>query len=192
MLCVTTVVAQSNFVNGSVTTINNQVFTGQINYQDWKRTPETILFKTGETIRTYKPEDLLAFEVEDDKFISRLVSVDVTTQVLNKMSENDEATFEDRHVFLNVLAQGNANLYEYYDSRTHFYAEKGDTFIELINRKKLQKGNQDLMTFKKYLGQLNVLFNDCNTVKVSDKLEYRRLQLTKIFEKYNNCISGDE
>ncbi|WP_250433996.1 outer membrane beta-barrel protein [Hanstruepera flava] len=192
MLCVTSMSAQSNFVTGSVTTKNNQILNGEIDYQDWKKTPETINFRQGEDIRTFKPEDLLAFQVENDKFISRSVTVDVTEQQLSKMTDTQKVMFEDRHVFLNVLAQGNANLYEYYDSRTHFYAEKGDTFIELINRKKLQEGNQDLMTFKKYLGQLNVLFNDCSSLKISEGLEYRRLPLSKIFNKYNTCISGDD
>lgn len=190
-LCVTSAIAQTNYVTGSVTIKNNQIIAGEIDYQDWKKTPETISFKQGDKIKIYKPEDLVAFEVSDDKFISRLVSVDVTQQQLNKMTDTDKVKFEDRHVFLNVLVQGNASLYEYYDSRIHFYAEKGDNFIELIKRKKLQEGNQDLMTFKKYLGQLNVLFNDCNSLKISDNLEYRRLPLSNIFEKYNACVSGD-
>jgi hypothetical protein len=191
MLCATSVIAQSNYVAGTVTTKNNQTIIGEIDYQDWRKTPESISFKQGDKIRMYKPEELLAFEVKEDKFISRLINIDITEQQLNKMHDNDNVLFEDRHVFLNVLAQGNASLYEYYDSRTHFFAEKDDIFLELINRKKLQEGNQDLMTFKKYLGQLNILFNDCNSLKVSDGLEYRRLPLTKIFEKYNTCVSGD-
>lgn len=192
MLCITSVIAQSNYVPGTITTLNNQVLQGEINYQDWKKTPETISFKSGANEITYKPEDLLSFQVEGDKYISKLVDLDVTQQQLNKMTDTEEVRFEKRHVFLNVLVQGNANLYEYFDYRTHFFAEKEGEFMELIYRKKLQKGNQDLMIFKKYLGQLNVMFNDCSSIRVSDNLDYRRIPLAKVFEKYNACAAGDD
>lgn len=180
--------AQTNYIPGKITTNDHQVIEGEINYQDWKRTPEVISFRNGNTETNYKPEDLIAFEVENDKYVSREVKLDVTEQRLREMNNTDEAKFENRHIFLHILALGNANLYEYYDNRIHFFAEKENQFMELISRKVLDKNNNnDLRIFNKYIGQINVLFSDCKTISAINGVEYKRKSMIKIFNEYNIC-----
>jgi len=181
--------AQDNFVPGTVTTINGTVIKGELNYQDWKKTPEVVQFKKGEKVREYSPRELKSFEVESDKYISRKVTIDVTEQRLQKMDKSLDTKFEDKYIFLNVLAKGDVNLYEHYNIRPHYFAEKGDEFQELINRKYFVDNNSDLLTNRKYIGQLKVFLRDCNDITVSKTLSYKRKELTKLVAKYNACVS---
>lgn len=191
MFFITSLTAQSNYVSGTVTTKNNQVLNGEIDYQDWRKTPETISFKQGDNIRTYKPEDLVAFEVEGDKFISRHVTLDVTEQRLQYMNKTTRPRFEDIHVFLIVLVDGDLDLYEYNNIRPHyFYGKDGET-KELIYRQSFSNDNGELFKLKQYIGQLNLLMNTCESVNPDDRLDYKRKELVKIVSEYNNCVTSD-
>ena len=181
--------SQNNFIPGTVTTNKGEVLNGFINYQDWKVTPNEIEFKQGEEIIVFLPSDIKAFGVKEDKFISRNVKLDVSEQNLQKMDKSDKPKFIDTLIFLNVLVEGNVNLYEFYNSRTHYFAEKEDVFLELINRMRFTDDNQDLITYKKYLGQLNVLLNDCQSTNINENINYKRKELTKLVSDYNNCVS---
>ena len=183
--------AQDNFIPGTLTTITGDKITGELNYQDWKKTPKTIQFKVGGAVKDYTPEMVRSFQVESDKFISRKVTLDVTEQRLQRMDKSLETKFEDRHVFLNVLAEGKVNLYEFFGKRTHYFAEKGEEFQELIIRKYFSKNNSDLLTNKKYLGQLRVFLNECNTININENLGYKRKELSKLVNEYNQCVNTD-
>ena len=184
--------SQSNFIKGSITTNNNQVIEGLINYQDWRKTPEIIEFKKGDVIRNISPKDILEFEVEGDKFVSKLVTLDVTEQRLQKMNNSTQVKFEDRQIFLNVLVLGKLSLYEFSGIKNHFFYKKNDEVKELTYRRYFADNNVELITNKIYIGQLNVLFDDCNNLNISNGLEYKRKQLTEIFSMYNSCGSEPE
>lgn len=181
--------AQTNFISGTITKQDGTVLNGLINYQDWKIIPDEIEFKVGERIEKLTSNDITAFEVENDKFISRDVTLDVTEQNLQRLTKRHEPKFEDKRVFLNVLELGEVSLYEYYDSRPHYFAEKGNDFLELTNRVLLDFETGDIKKNKKYLGELNVLLNNCSSISIPNNLEYKRKSLTKLINKYNNCVS---
>ncbi|WP_044403492.1 porin family protein [Lacinutrix sp. Hel_I_90] len=182
--------AQDNFIQGTITKNDNSMIVGEINYQDWKKMPNEIEFRVGSTVAVFKPQDIKAFEVENDKFISRLVTIDVTEQKLQKLNKTTEIKFEDKTVFLNVLAEGDVNLYEYYDNRTHYFAENDSHFMELINRITIGDNNSDIYENKKYIGQLRVFLNACPSVKVKSSLDYKRKELAALVNAYNICLSS--
>ncbi|WP_034059948.1 porin family protein [Lacinutrix jangbogonensis] len=179
--------SQENFIPGTVTSMDGSIKTGMINYQDWKIIPDEIEFKVNENIEKLSPKDILEFEVEDDKFISREVTLDVTEQNLQRLTRSHKAEFKNTRVFLNVLQLGEVSLYEYYDSRPHYFAEKGDVFMELTNRILIDFKTGDISKNRKYLGELNVFLSDCSSFKISNNLEYKRKSLSNIVGKYNMC-----
>ncbi len=184
--------AQNNYISGTIVTNNDKTLKGEINYQDWLITPEVIKFKSGESIKKFDVSEIKSFEVEGDKFISKKVKLDVTEQKLGRMKKGDKPLFVDKIVFLNVLVEGAINLYEFYDSRLHFFVEKEGDFIELINRKYIGEDNNDLITYKKYLGQLSFLLNECTSVKVKGNLSYERKEFSKLINEYNLCVSPNK
>ena len=95
--------AQTNFIPGTITKQDGTVLNGFINYQDWKIIPEEIEFKVGQTIQMFAPNEIKAFEVKNDKFISRDVTLDVTEQKLQRLTKRHDPAFEDKRIFLNVL-----------------------------------------------------------------------------------------
>ncbi len=183
--------SQDNFIPATLTTINGDEIKGELNYQDWKKTPEKIEFKVGGTVKEYLPGDVKSFQVESDKFIARKVTLDVTEQRLQKMDKSLKTKFEDRYIFLNVLAEGTVNLYEFYGIRPHYFAEKGSEFQELIKRESFAENNRDLIINRKYIGQLRVFLNDCNTVNIKETLAYKRKELSKLVNNYNACVNKD-
>lgn len=186
-----TIIGQSNFIDGRITLKNNNIIEGQIDYQEWRNTPESIKFKNGENITSYTPSDLLGFEVEGGKYVSQNVKLDVTEQVLRKMHYTDEPRFENKAIFLHLLYDGKSNLYHYYDSRSHYFVFKDGKYIELINRIALTENNEDVQNNKKYIGQLSYLFSDCNSVNPKSNLQYKENDLVKIFREYDNCFRDE-
>lgn len=183
--------AQDNFIPGTIIKNDNSTIVGEINYQDWKITPNEIEFKVGNTVEVFKPKDLKAFEVENDKFISRLVTIDVTEQKLQRLDKTTEIKFEDHTVFLNVIVEGKVDLYEHHDTRPHYFAENEDHFMELINRITIGDNNSDIYENKKYIGQLRVFLNACPSVKVKSSLDYNRKELATLVSAYNSCLSSE-
>lgn len=190
-----TTFSQSNFVQGSITTNDNETIIGLINNRNWKTTPSRVEFKLGDKSVFYTADDIVAFEVGDDKYISKTIDLDVTIQVLNEMTKDDKPKFENRRVFLNVLVEGKANLYEYYDFRSHFFIDINGDVEELIYRKVLTekeitgKSKLVLSEYKKYLGQLRLYFSDCESSEIK-AVDYNKKQLQKLFNSYNDCISS--
>lgn len=192
MLLTCNIYAQSNYVSGTIVTNDGNTLKGLINYQDWLVTPEAITFKSGESIREFKASEIKSFNVSGDRFISRNVKLEITEQRFQRMDINDKPLFVDKTIFLNVLVEGIIGLYEFYDYRPHYFVEKGGDFIELTNRKYLAEDNNDVITRKKYLGQLNYLLSECSTVKVKADLSYKRKELSKLIDEYNLCVSPNE
>ncbi|WP_053972338.1 porin family protein [Mangrovimonas sp. ST2L15] len=178
--------AQNNFIPGSITTMDGTTRNGEINFQDWKRSPKQIEFRIGDENIIYTPDLLQEFTVNQETYISRYTSLDVTEQNLDKMHADTPVEFMDVHIFMKQIVSGTINLYEYFDSRSHYFVEKGDDFRELNYRQMLTKDSK-LRPQKNFIGQLNLLFSDCKSLKVSNSLDYKRDDLIEVVEKYNHC-----
>lgn len=181
--------AQNNFIPGSITKLDGTILKGDINFQDWKRSPKQIEFRNGDGTITFSPERLLGFTVGEETYISRLTSLDVTEQNLNKMHPSTPVEFMDVHIFLRQLVEGNINLYEYFDYRSHYFFEKDDVFREL-NYREMLTDNLKLKPQKTFIGQLNLLLSDCQDVHVKESMSYKKEQLVKLINEYNHC--GDQ
>lgn len=95
--------AQNNFIPGSITKMDGTIIKGDINFQDWKRSPRQIEFRNGDGTFMFTPEQLLGFTVGKDTFISKFTSLDVTEQNLNKMHASTPVEFMDVHIFFKTI-----------------------------------------------------------------------------------------
>ena len=187
--------SQSTFVEGTITTNDSIQHFGQIKFESWTQNPEKIEFKSDNVSKKYSPKDILAFTIEDSKYKSEFITLDVSSQIVQTMKKGEEPKFEQKHVFLKVLVEGEGSLYEYYDNRSHFFIKINDEISELINRKFLADVDEELLTnkrtkilvYEKYIGQLKLYFSNCESLNIT-KLEYNKSQLQKLFNEYNKCI----
>ena len=88
--------------------------------------------------------------------------------------------------FLKQLVDGKINLYEYFDSRSHYFFEKEGVFRELSYREMLTD-NLKLKPQKTFIGQLSLLVSDCEDVRVKESMGYKKDQLVKLINEYNHC-----
>jgi len=196
-------IAQSNYVEGFIITPSLDTISGLINFQDQVRTPQYIKFKNelNAKPKKYSPSQLSAFVIQNQKYTSRVVSIDKTPQDIKDLKYNEDyfsdPIFETDTMFLKAMVQGEANLYYIKDEayKDHFYIENDSILDELIFRKYLKKvnGKELIQRNERYKGQLSYYFRDCEKLKNRIKvLDYEKKSMIKIFDSYNNCNSKEK
>ncbi|WP_026839241.1 outer membrane beta-barrel protein [Gillisia sp. JM1] len=138
--------------------------------------------------------DILEFGIGDDiKYVSRNVEIEVPGTGNNKVESAKDPVLINKRVFLKVILEGDANLYEYAPGgQTKYYYNISDKeeIKPLIYRKYTNENNKILENneFKKQL------FDDLHCSNdTSAKLRntnYSSNKLTSYFEEYNNCVNS--
>ncbi len=187
-LLMTQLNAQSDFVAGEIELNNGKKIVGEIAYNGWFKTPNQITFKYQGEVISYGPEELIGFAIGEDKYLSKKVEINTTKQDAQNLSKTIRSEIENRHIFLKVLVLGNANLYSFKDSRTHFFASKEQKFVELIKLKR--SSGSTTSSYNKYLGQLNLLLADCLDELKLGTTQFTATGLTRKIDSYNQCKSG--
>jgi len=79
------------------------------------------------------------------------------------------------------------------EEKVHFFLEKDTVLEALILKQYLDEyDNFRVRVSEKYKGQLAYHWQDCPSVaKKAFKAEYSRSSLTRLFEAYNSCMTGD-
>ncbi|HEY8937352.1 MAG TPA: hypothetical protein VIM65_19135 [Cyclobacteriaceae bacterium] len=174
-----TVFAQKDFRKGFVVTLSGDSVKGLVSYSEGLRAYQKCIFQESgnNNTREYMPSDILSYGFIDNRLF-RMKTIDV-----NNVTQN---------AFLEVLVEGPLNLYRY---GTFFYVEKDGKLQKLRNDKKETYQRADYLTMKKvildsneYIATLNMLMFDC--VELRPRIQKIRLgeaQLTRLFERYNNC-----
>lgn len=211
----TTAFAQKNFLPGGIVLQNGDTLSGQIDYRDWDLTPSQIQFKAGSTAATqaYTAQTIAGFFLTKPGVIYQSAVV-YLNQESTKESELPtygsvgEATrgyqpVQDT-VFLEVLARGQVNLFEYTDhNQNHFLAQpQGDTIRELVNRKIIVNdylSSQPVyrkpmqVSLQPYRQQLQLLTLDCQARKTDfNKVSYFRENLIRLVDGYNKCRKNSD
>lgn len=155
--------------------------------------------KTKTPDRTYFVDEILGFQFLGTRFIGANVLVeDPLEKYLEEAFIRPEA--REKRVFLTVEVEGVASFYSFLDSegRKHFYLKMQDgPFEELVAYEYLER-NPDLSAnttiwikiedndFQKVIRNS---FTDCDRTEelLSKKVSLKRLELVRLFEKYNKC-----
>lgn len=180
--------SQKNYQPGSVVTLDGNTLTGEIDYKNWKKTPEKILFrrdKNSESV-SYDVKDLSSFTVSDDVYKRAIIDIVEREDELNKLRIGDSFPSRTDTVFLLTVVSGPKSLYYYTDNVDHFYISNDDGTYQLLNYRKYRDQDQNVAIIKFYISQLKNYFKNCSVV--SDNLKYKASDLRKSFISYYDCI----
>ncbi len=168
---------------------------GFIKNVDWKRNPKDFSFKKSlsESPRTLFIEDVQAFEVIDQiKYIRRLILVDKSTDYRYQLNDSMVPENEYDEVFLRVIVEGNASLYELRTNyNTRFYVSVNGSTVEQLEFKRFKIDNHDIETNDAYQDQLYELIV-CSSIDEDRffSLEYTRSVLEDFFIEMNTCLGS--
>ena len=197
----TVLLAQDDFKSGTLTTLEGEVLQGEIAYKKWKKTPESILFKSsfsGETKR-YTALMIKGFVVNNERYESHNITVDKSPHIPSKVqqAEPDKDYVINDRVFLQALVIGQASLYYFTDEndKPHFYLFQEKLKEELIlakEFKKISRNASGVVAINKFRNQLTYHFIDCPKVKKKiDRTAYKLYSMIVLFEAYNDCVSSE-
>ena len=187
---------QENYLPGYVISLPGDTISGAIDYRGWEFNPEEIHFKTTlkeEPIR-YGPSDIRGFEVHDERYVSAVVAVEISSHKTGALSHSSEAVLETDTAFLQTLFAGSKSLHSYKNRmKEQFYIRQESEFELLVYKKYLKKDDRSdgLAENRKYLGQLAVYLQDCSVIQdMLRNTSYSRKALNRLFARYHECTSA--
>lgn len=186
---------QAKYQEGYYITNTNERISCLIEDANWSKNPETFKFKMSEkeTATQLGIGDVTEFGIlNKTKFVRRTVSLEISSGNLNKLSKSRTLERSEKEVFLKVLIEGEASLYEYSgsDIKNFFYEEK-EGLIQLLEYKRYIE-NSEVKTNENYKNQLFSTFKcDDITLKSVRKVDYEARNLSRFFETYNSCKSSE-
>jgi hypothetical protein len=204
--------AQSNFQEGYIISLKGETVNGFIDYQKWKKNPNTVSFKSDLTANstTYKPDEIKSFYVKDElsfymkdvKYVGVIMDIDKSPYKMGELTYDAVAELVTDTVFLSVLVEGEMSLYFLKDetSKPHFFIKNSEKEIEelifgqYLSDIKKADGTKSTRAVKneKYKGLLTVYMQDNTgfTKKIKD-LTYHREPLKKLIQDYNKVKESD-
>ena len=118
--------SQISFEKGYYINNNNQKTNCLIKNIDWKNNPTEFEYKLYENSESKETNIKLIKEFGIDnisKYVRNTVNIDRSRETINNLSNDRNPIFKEEEVFLKVLVEGKANLYQYDDGnlRKYFY-----------------------------------------------------------------------
>jgi outer membrane protein W len=189
--------AQPSYREGFVVNNSGDTSKGWIDYRQWERNPNAILFKKDLSVaqaQRFAIADLTYFEVTgSDRYFRAVVSKDIRPVQLHEVSETDvDSTVADT-VFLRVLLDAKISLYELIDTKPHYYIkETGKDYTELIYKVRVKEGRVQIYPI--FQDQLRYLLiaagKPDNLQALLARTNYKERDLLKATESINRIIYG--
>ena len=184
-------ISQIKFEPGYILTKSGDKTTCLIKNFDWKNNPIQIEYRLSETaeVQTAFPEQIREFGIgEQIKYIGAEVDIDESSDQLKDLSQEKAPQFIRKNVFLRVLLEGKASLYEVITANylRFFYQKQGDSIIQLIY-KTYQLPEFGTAVNYTYRAQLNKEINCGNPALKIKSIQYTRSELLAFFNDYNSC-----
>ncbi len=190
--------SQENYIPGYVIKNNTDTLFGFVDYRNWESNPDRIKFKTNienDPVIFY-PTDINEFKVDKEIYVSGIVDTEVSPIHTDRLSDDPQVNIKVDTAFLQTLFKGKKSLYYYRFSldKENFYIKQNGEFELLVYKKYLKKqlGLPVINENKKYVGQLILYLNDCETI--TQKLEntsYGQNSLIKLFQYYYKCSPSE-
>ena len=167
-----------------------------IKYVDWRTNPDSFQYKISQNaeVRTGAIDDVREFGVYNTtKYVRAKVKIDRSSDNINKLSKVSEPVFREEELFLSVLVEGKATLFQYNDGplRRYFFNKENSAIRQLIYKRYLIPSVK-IGTNNSFRQQL---WNDmkCPGQKAQtlSNMEYNREDLVKHFRKYNTCQEAE-
>ncbi|MFE3867424.1 hypothetical protein ACFX5E_04960 [Flavobacterium sp. LS2P90] len=165
-----------------------------IKNKDSYYSPKSFEYKLNEeesTISIGEIKNIKEFGFDNSiKFERYLLNVDMSSSIVDKLSDKSEPEWEEKTIFIKVLIEGDATLYEYVEPnlKRYFYKVMNSPIRQLVYKKYFVKNSDhsELAVNKQYQSQLWSGLN-CENVTMAEilKMEYKRKELLNYFVKYN-------
>ncbi|HEX8562483.1 MAG TPA: tRNA modification GTPase [Flavobacterium sp.] len=184
--------AQIHFEAGYFITSANQKVVCEIKNAEWRGNPTEFDYRASETdeVKTASIKDVKEFAIGNvAKYIRYTVQIDRSSESVNDLSIDKNPVFKEEELFLKVLVEGDASLYEYLgrNLRRYFYSKQNSAPTQLVFK--------SYFTADTKIGQNNYfrqqLWNDlkCPQITLSqiEGLKYHSNDLLRFFVDYNEC-----
>ncbi|WP_254713102.1 PorT family protein [Polaribacter sp. HaHaR_3_91] len=184
--------SQISFEKGYFIDNTNQKINCLIRTVDWNNNPTQFEYKISEKDKFKKSnlESVKEFGINGiSKYIKANVNIDRSNEVISKISKNRNPEFKEEVLFLKVLIEGKANLYQYLDTGlTRYFYKTGNSNIEQLVFKSYKTVENKIGKNNQFRQQL---LNDlkCPDFKMSKfkSLGYNSKDLKTIFTEYSEC-----
>ncbi len=186
--------AQYKFEPGYLISNDGQRMACEIKDMDWKSNPKSFEYRSvgGTESKTESMENVAEFGITGGSTYRRhTVNIDRSTDLVERLDGNRNPVFARETLFLRLLIDGKATLYQYEDGNLlrFFYSVEQSPVQQLVYKRYLvgesggQAGQNDL--YKQQI--LNEL--KCASITKSDieRISYLRDDLMKLFQKFNEC-----
>jgi hypothetical protein len=184
--------AQQNWVPGEVVMSNLDTVSGFIDYRNWRKNPDKVLFYTNSPsdAKSYTPLDIHAFRTKDESYVAAIVDSEISPRAEGSLTSDPVMKLKRDTVFLQAILVGAKSLYFNKNvwGNDNFYIQNGDKY-ELLEYKKYKttiNGTRVIRENKRYTGQLTLYFEDCPDLgtKIQGS-NYDRKSLESIFTSYH-------
>lgn len=183
--------SQNTFEKGYFIDISGEKTNCLIKNIDWLYNPSNFDYKLSEAadIKNTTISQVKEFGIYNkSKYIKFKGDVDISSEDVDNLSNSRKPIFKQKVLFLKVLIEGNANLYQYQGKNIlRFFYNVNDSKIEQLIFKNYRKDN--VIAANKHFKQKLLTTLKCknlneNTIKNTD---YRKSDLIDLFSSYNLC-----
>lgn len=188
--------SQIVFEKGYFISNNDQKTECLIKNLDWNSVPTEFQYKLDEQDQaiTTNLQQVKEFGIyKECKYERQTLNADFSSDDLNKVDYNKTPTFKEEKIFLKVLVEGKATLYEYSKNNLSFFFFKTDSVPVTQLIYKTYKVSEDQVTKNKQYKQQIWMALKCDniTIKSIESLNYKRNELINTFVKYNECNKSE-
>jgi len=185
--------SQVKFEEGFFFDNSNQKIECLIKNEGWRFNPESIDIKTSPTgdIQEKSISEITGFGIGEDIMFKRFtVDIDRSSQQLDKLSKKRIPDFSSETLFLKLISEGDANLYQYKAPliTRYFYEQEGRSIEQLIYKKYLV--NNSVAENLQFIEQLSNNVN-CTGKIISTNFKYNYNTLSNHFNDHNRCINPE-
>ncbi|MFC2124131.1 hypothetical protein ACFLU5_04900 [Bacteroidota bacterium] len=179
---------------GYIVTNEGDTIHGFIDYEDWEVNPRSVIFtlRLGPIGKTFNIEDLAAFGVMNNIYRRNIVEIDQNPYQKKNLTPSKELRMITDTVFLQVLVDGEKQLYFLGDEnrKKHYFIGPEEEIETLINQLYLEvkSGDSHVVSNPLYREQLIAYFQDCPSVlDVIQLVEYTTEDLINLFKFFSTC-----
>ncbi|MCU4165272.1 hypothetical protein [Carboxylicivirga caseinilyticus] len=162
----------------------------------WKNNPTKFEYKVSEegAVQTGDINEIKEFSINGVvKFIRAEVDIDRSSNATINLSSERNPIFNKETLFLKVLIEGDASLYNYEDGKytRFFYSLKDSEITQLVYKRYLTDGID--IAENTYFRQQILLDLKCDVIETKNVqyIKYGQKDLVKIFVLYNQCVESE-
>jgi len=175
---------------------------------DWKNNPTKIKYKLSlaSKEKTATIDEVSEFEInQQSKYIRATVNIDRSSEILSDLSTDRKPEFKKETLWLKVLLEGKASLYQYRDGNLirYFYKVDNQPIEQLIYKLYISKKSNKELSYQdpspnfvrkneRYKQQI-LDHLKCSKIHVNKvkNLGYTKNELLHIFKTYNECVNSE-